>query len=141
MTTSAKKRTLQYNLANGILRNNADKVFQLIALRPNGVTTYQLRLHGIAHQTLTATLSNLHDLGLIKVIEVVQTNDSWYSKYQKVEDEIESLSIQRERLKEKMDRWIKCGLNEFGNYLSENMIAELNSLIDKNMMYLNTREQ
>ena len=125
MTTKAKTMQLLQNLSNGLIDNNMDRVFKIISQHEKGINTFDLRNLGFAHQTITATLSNLNDTGLVKIIGVININNNWYSTYQRVSDEVEIIAIQNERKKHKLEKWINAGLKDFKNNLTGDVIKEL----------------
>lgn len=89
----------------------------------------QLRL---AHQTLTGVLSNLADEGLIVEIGQVQIDGSTFTRWGYVNNETKRNIISHNRQIEKYHYWIKRGLSEFAEMMSESVKKELQEINDFN---------
>jgi hypothetical protein len=122
MSSQAKRETYTQQLESGAIRTKTVKVLyhlQRLETHPGLVTTDILReTLGYSHQTLTAILSQLQDLGMIKVIGTVRSQKGSYSSWKYVSDREEQKILERERKREKYDQWVKRGLDEFDELLS-----------------------
>ena len=131
MTISAKTQTLMRNLESGLIKNNTDKILKLIfQYNDVGINTDELRNHKFAHQTLTSALSNLLDVGLIKIVAIQKVRKNVYSVYKYVCDLDERKELVKQRNSDKLNRWFNKGLSEHKEFLSENLqnllLAEYN---------------
>ena len=121
-------------LNNGEIKSKTTRIIYEIhkhTFKGKGFTTIdELRKDlSMAHQTLTAIVSNLQDEGLIATYGEIQ-NESGGFFYQKIRyaghEDREYLI--RERRREKLSQWIKRGREEFNDLLPYSMIQELNNL-------------
>lgn len=127
----ASKQTWLANIANGKIKSNTEVVLATIIDQTDtgGVDLLKLRvLTGIQHQTLTACLSKLHDEGLIKIIDVVEFMDNYYSVYVFVADPVEQKQLAHDREKEKILNWLKQGIVKF----AESSTPEFKLMLMKN---------
>jgi len=119
MKNKARVQTWLNNVRNGNITGKTQRVLSCIVHRPHGIATDELRnVTEISHQTLTSILTNLHDAGLICVVDVVERCANVYSIYRFVEDEQTRSFIAREREREKMLLWIKRGRKDFDHMMS-----------------------
>jgi DNA-binding MarR family transcriptional regulator len=82
----------------------------------------------MAHQTLTAIVSNIQDEGLIVTFgEIENETGSVFQKirYARTEERDE---LVRQRRREKLSQWIKRGREEFNDLLPYSTLQELNNL-------------
>lgn len=82
----------------------------------------------VVHQSLTATLSNLQDVGLIKVIGQIECDGSHLSVFCFVQNEDERNCLMWERYNEKFNNWLKQGVTLFREQLPSKLLFELASL-------------
>lgn len=111
----AKVKTWLYNIENGSIKNNTEIILNCIKKETEygGIDTNSMREKlGIKHQTLTGRLSSIQDYGLIKVVDVIEHMNYWYSVYQFVEDEQERSYLMNQRQKEKVLNWLKQGIEK-----------------------------
>jgi uncharacterized protein (DUF849 family) len=120
-------------LNNGVIKSKTTQVIYQInkhTKEGRGWTTIEeLRMElDMAHQTLTAIVSNIQDEGLIDTFGEIQNVQG--VTFQKIRyashDERESLKRKREL--EKLAHWIKRGKEEFSHLLPASTLEELNNL-------------
>jgi predicted transcriptional regulator len=97
----------------------------MIQQRPFTNTDEVRSLLSISHQTATAILSNLLDLGIIKIAGETKINDNTYSRYLFVSEYQEQYNLSKQRKKEKFALWIKQGLNSYADLLNARLHFEL----------------
>lgn len=98
-------------IRTGFLKNHTHFILNHIYLN-GGVTLYEMRnTTKISHQTITAIISQLMDLGIVKIVGKSEIKDRHYSKFCVVTDvmEIEENAIDREN--DRVKYWIKNGLD------------------------------
>jgi transcription initiation factor IIE alpha subunit len=79
----------------------------------------------MAHQSLTACISNLLDCGVIEIRSQKEDEDSTYSKYWYVELVHEILNNQKKRLRAKFEQWVKRGMKDFIQFMDEPTMLKL----------------
>lgn len=129
MKSIAKGITLLKQVVEGKIKSNEAKVMQYL-LTKDGTNIYEMRnVLRIPHQTLTATISNLMDMGLLKFDGLISIDEETYSviKYCQNLDEINKVSQSRE--KEKFVKWLKAGVNIHAEKLDVFVKSELEILI------------
>ena len=120
-------------LNNGEIKSKTTRIIYEIhkhTFKGKGFTTIdELRKDlSMAHQTLTAIVSNIQDEGLIATYGEIQNESGGifqqirYARHEEREDLIQ------ERRREKLSQWIKRGREEFNDLLPYSMIQELNNL-------------
>jgi len=97
-------------IKSGFLKNTTHYILNYIYLN-NGVTLYEMRkTTKVAHQTITAIISQLMDLGIVDIVGKSEIDDKHYSKFSVVTDLAEISRNSREREDERIRYWIKNGL-------------------------------
>ena len=123
----SKASRLNYleQLYNGNLEQNAVAILDYI--KTNGpLSTLELRNELIyPHQTLTSRLTVLMDFGLINIVDTVtheiEGRKRSYSVYDFVYNEIEQVTLQDERKREKANQWLK-GYEKYREILKISLI-------------------
>ena len=122
---SARIQTYLNQLESGNIDNKQVEVLAHIKQNP-GIDTDQLRDQlRMAHQSLTACISNLLDVGIISVIGQTEEEESMYSKYLYIEDTATRIKLQNERHYKKFRQWVKRGLKDFVEFIDENTLNQL----------------
>ncbi len=132
-TKSASKSETWIKLLNeGILKSKTIVVLDYISKFPN-TNLYAMRngLPSMSHQTITSRISNLMDEGVIKITGDVEINDTPYSTYLFVADIEEQFWLKRQRAEEKYLGWVKQGLNDHIEFLSNSIKQELKAVTEK----------
>lgn len=120
--SSAKRETYIENLKKGIIKTKTLEVLNFIKDNPKCNTdTIRVGL-SMAHQTATAIISNLLDIGIIKIIGETKVKNSTYSNYLFVEDFSEHSRLEKARHLAKFQIWMEHGLANF----KEDMSSQLN---------------
>jgi DNA-binding MarR family transcriptional regulator len=120
-------------LNNGVIKSKTTRIIFEIhkaTYKGKGFTTIdELRKDlNMAHQTLTAIVSNIQDEGLIVTFgEVENETGSVFQKIRYARTE-EREELVRQRRIEKLSQWIKRGREEFNDLLPASMIRELTNL-------------
>ena len=120
-------------LNNGVIKSKTTRIIFEIhkaTYKGKGFTTIdELRKDlNMAHQTLTAIVSNIQDEGLIVTFgEVENETGSIFQKIRYARTE-EREELVRQRRIEKLSQWIKRGREEFNDLLPASMIRELTNL-------------
>jgi hypothetical protein len=137
MTSQAKRETYLKNLESGLIQSKTMKVLYFIKTYELSsiCNTYDMRNSlNMPHQTLTAIISNLLDLGSIKISEEIKKGNNTYSIYRFVPDIQDQIRISNERKKEKYNYWLKQGINEYSELMSGAIFNLINSQINYNQM-------
>jgi predicted transcriptional regulator len=122
---SAKLKTYLAQLDNGNIDNKHIEILSYIKQNPN-IDTDRLRDElKMAHQSLTACVSNLLDIGIIMIVGQTEKEETNYSKYLYVEDEPTIIKNQRERHYKKFQQWVKRGLKDFVEFIDEKTLNQL----------------
>lgn len=121
----AKRETYLENLKTGNIKSKTMRILYMIQQRPFTNTDEVRSLLSISHQTATAILSNLLDLGIIKIAGETKINDNTYSRYLFVSEYQEQYNLSKQRKKEKFALWIKQGLNSYADLLNARLHFEL----------------
>jgi DNA-binding MarR family transcriptional regulator len=120
-------------LNNGVIKSKTTRIIFEIhkaTYKGKGFTTIdELRKDlNMAHQTLTAIVSNIQDEGLIVTFgEFENETGSVFQKIRYARTE-EREELVRQRRIEKLSQWIKRGREEFNDLLPASMIRELTNL-------------
>jgi DNA-binding transcriptional ArsR family regulator len=110
----ANAKTWIAQLESGEIKSKKMKVLNYIRKNPTTnlkkpKTDIRTMCHKLdmVHQSLTSSLSNLEDVGLVKVIGDIQDGNKHYSIYEYVKDEKERLKLMEVRFKRKFQIWVK----------------------------------
>ncbi len=123
----AKIRTYLVQLQEGNIRGNQMEVLDFI-FRNNGTTVHEMRTAlAMAHQSLTPSISNLLDCGLIYEIGQVKIGDSFYSKFAFEPDSEKQDELATARKKEKFAQWVRMGIKEFDDLMNWGTLNQLKS--------------
>lgn len=121
----AKIQTFLIQLHAGNIKGNQMAVLEYI-WKNSGTTIHEMRTElFMPHQSLTPSVSNLMDAGIVKEIGQVKIKDSVYSQYQFVPDEVEQDLLAEARKKEKFAQWVKMGLKEYEDLMAIELLNEL----------------
>jgi len=120
-------------LNNGEIKSKTTRIIYEIhkhTFKGKGFTTIdELRKDlSMAHQTLTAIVSNIQDEGLIATYGEIQNESGGIFQHIRYAGHEEREYLIRERRIEKLSQWIKRGREEFNDLLPYSMIQELNNL-------------
>lgn len=113
-------------MGTGELENKSVRILDYIKAHPGtDIDTMRVQLD-MPHQTITALISNLMDVGLVKFQgERRKTNDNLYSILFFVESQFERDHLKQKRLKEKFNLWIDKGLSDYTSLMSSQLIMSL----------------
>lgn len=91
-------------------RSNGKKALYLAIKRNPGISTAQLQWSatGMGESTVTARISDLLDMGLIKIVGDFESKVSKHSTYLIVKDFDEQIALSKARTKEKAMRYVKA---------------------------------
>jgi DNA-binding transcriptional ArsR family regulator len=110
----ANAKTWIAQLESGEIKSKKMKVLNYIRKNPTTnlkkpKTDIRTMCHKLdmVHQSLTSSLSNLEDAGLVKVIGDIQDGNKHYSIYEYVKDEKERLKLMEVRFKRKFQIWVR----------------------------------
>lgn len=81
----------------------------------------------MAHQTATAIISNLLDIGIIKIVGETKVKNSTYSNYLFVEDFREQNKLEKARHLAKFKIWMEHGLANFKDDMTNTFLTYLTS--------------
>ena len=120
-------------LNNGEIKSKTTRIIYEIhkhTFKGKGFTTIdELRKDlSMAHQTLTAIVSNIQDEGLIATYGEIENESGCVFQKIRYAGHEEREYLIRERRREKLSQWIKRGREEFNDLLPYSMIQELNNL-------------
>ena len=131
--SQAKRETYLANLKNGSINNKTMRILYFIKQKPF-VNTDEIRsILEISHQSATAIISLLLDIGLIKIVGESKLNDNTYSKYLFVSDYQEQYNLSVLRHEEKYTIWLNQGIHKFKDLIPSDLYEVLlNNKIEKN---------
>jgi len=127
----AKTKTWIAQLQSGKIESNKIKVLQYIKRNPTtnikkpktDIRTMCQKL-GMVHQSLTSSLSNLEDMGLITVIGIIEDNSKYYSIFKYVDDEVEREKLMEARYKRKFQTWVKKA-DKYEGLIPKDLLREI----------------
>ena len=128
-----KVQTWLKQLNEGVIKSKTSRIIFEIhknTYKGKGFTTIEelRRELNMAHQTLTAIVSNIQDEGLIVTFgEVENEQGSIFQKIRYARPE-EREDLVRKRQLEKLSQWIKRGKEEFAHLLPPSTLFELENL-------------
>lgn len=126
----AKTKTWITQLENGDIDNKTILILKHIKENP-GIDTDQLRDQlKMAHQSLTACITNLLDCGVVEIKGENNNESATYSRYWYVELPNEIILNQKKRAREKFDKWVKRGLKDFAMYMDEETMNKLSVAVE-----------
>ena len=137
MTSQAKRETYLKNLESGMIETKTMRVLYYIrSFELSSIcNTYDMRDQlNMPHQTLTAIISNLLDLGSIRISEEIKKGKNTYSSYRFVPDIQDQIRIANERKKEKFEYWLKQGVNEYSELMSGILFNLISSQLNYNQI-------
>ena len=103
----AKIEALMQQVASGRIKSLQGRILSMIMVKAR--TLDELRAdYGFTHQTVSARLSELEDLGLITKARRVAGES--YSSYHFVEDMAEQVRLRRRKEAERRQRWVDLGV-------------------------------
>lgn len=116
----AKVETWLEQIRTGAIKSNLARVLKHIQdAGIHGTSIYDMReTLGMSHQSLTATISQLADEGLLFEAGQFQVKTSWYTIYVYVSNEDARKEIAQKRRHEKFMQWLERGLNEYNDLMN-----------------------
>jgi len=127
----AKTRTWIAQIESGKIESNKLKVLNYIKKNPTtnfkkpktDIRTMCNKL-GMVHQSLTSSLSNLEDMGLITVLGIIEDNSKYYSIFKYVDDEVEREKLMEARYKRKFQTWVKKA-DKYEGLIPKDLLREI----------------
>jgi len=135
--SDASPQTYINHLQNGNIKSATMKILKYIKDNPKCILSTIRTETGISHQTVTSSISNMMDLGLIKFVGKVENKKSVYSQLEYVSDLLEVYSLIEQRKNEKIYRWANYGMERFLSSLTPETqnclirLKNLNTISDK----------
>ena len=127
----AKTRTWIAQLHSGEIKSKKLKVLDYIRKNPTTnikkpKTDIRTMCHklGMVHQSLTSSLSNLEDCGLVKVIGIIDDDKKHYSIYEFVKNDKEREKLMEARFKRKFQTWVKKA-DTYEGLIPKNLLIEI----------------
>ena len=123
--SSAKRETYIENLRMGVIKSKTMEILNFVKDNPN-CNTDNIRVGlSMAHQTATAIISNLLDIGIIKIVGETKSKNSTYSNYLFVEDYREQDRLEKARHLAKFKIWLEHGIANFKEDMSSQFVFSL----------------
>jgi hypothetical protein len=123
--SSAKRETYMENLKMGVIKTKTMEILNFVKGNPN-CNTDDIRIRlSMAHQTATAIISNLLDIGIIKIVGETKVKNSTYSNYLFVEDYREQDRLEKARHLAKFKIWMEHGIANFKEDMSSQFVFSL----------------
>jgi predicted transcriptional regulator len=123
--SSAKRETYMENLKMGVIKSKTMEILNFVKNNPN-CNTDNIRVGlSMAHQTATAIISNLLDIGIIKIVGETKVKNSTYSNYLFVEDYREQDRLEKARHLAKFKIWMEHGLANFKEDMTSQFLMYL----------------
>jgi DNA-binding transcriptional ArsR family regulator len=134
----AKVETWLEQIRIGAVKSNITRVLKYVQDSGiAGTSIYEMRdALGMSHQTLTATISQIADEGLVFEAGQFQINSSWYTIYMYVANENARKEIAHKRKQEKFRQWIERGLSEYDDLMSVDTMKALKSEENMDLSYI-----
>lgn len=130
--STSKSENWIKQLNNGFIKSKTMIVLDYISKNPStNLHVIRNALILISHQTITSAISNLMDEGVVKITGEVEINDTPYSTCSFVADVEEQFWLKKQRAEEKYLGWVKQGLNDHIEFLSNTIKQELKSVTEK----------
>jgi transcription initiation factor IIE alpha subunit len=120
-TSQAKRETYVKQVESGNLNSQTIRVLHYVRYNPLCDTDELRTKLEMAHQSVTAVISNLLDLGLITIVGEISKRSQVYSVYRYVNEPHFQKQCATERKKEKFKTWIRQGKDTYGDLLSEEL--------------------
>jgi len=125
---SPKVKTWIHQMESGNTSNNLVVVLRYIRMHPH-TTIADIRKNCVmAHQTATSVLSQLMDHGLVIQTGEREMENVFYSTLKFVEEDANRYRVMQERMRDKYVQWIRRGLTEFAQYMTDEMKHHLEEL-------------
>lgn len=118
-----KIKALLKQIETGQITTDAGRILAHIKKYPYSTLPEIKRKLQLSHQTASARLSDLQDLGIVEENGTTKTGSYTYFKYQA--DFLKQEENARERKREKYTLWLKKGLNKFEEFINPNLKREL----------------
>lgn len=123
--SSAKRETYMENLKMGVIKSKTMQILNFVKDNPN-CNTDNIRVGlSMPHQTATAIISNLLDIGVIKIVGETKVKNNTYSNYLFVEDYREQNKLENERHLAKFKIWMEHGLANFRDDMTSQFLMYL----------------
>lgn len=127
--SQASIKSFLHQINSGKRDSHQMAIYKYIKRNPKS-TIAEMDFHtSISYSTLTARVSDLLDMGIIKIVGDLETKVGVYSKLQIVTDENEQNKLFKERKKSKRVKAIMHLLNNHENQLTEELKTELRKAI------------
>ena len=139
ITITAKRETYLHQLKNGNIHGTNMEILDLLSRDRRMTKDDIMERTGRKHQSITASLSNLQDLGLVYGVKLVKEKHRSLTVYAFTRDPQLQLDLSRKRHLEKFDQWLKRGQEEFAHFIPKQVqIALFGSMVTiKDDHYIN----
>jgi hypothetical protein len=132
----AKVKTWIANVENGNIKSKTEIVLNYIKMKTeSGFSSdvYHMRTNlMMAHQTLTGVMSLLADEGLIDDVGQIEFHGQHYSLWKYVTNEDKRKIIAHDRKVDKFNQWVKKGVEDYSDMISDNALRELHEINELN---------
>lgn len=132
----AKTKTWLAQIESGKLESNIVVVLNHIKNKSQmGIASdvYNMRNDlKMAHQSLTGILSIIADEGLITETGQIKVDGSVYTKWSFIDNETSRKILAHNRKIEKYEQWVKRGVEQFGDMMSDQVLNELQMIYEYN---------
>ena len=127
----ANAKTWIAQLLSGEIKSKKIKILEYIKKNPTTnikkpKTDIRTMCHklGMVHQSLTSSISNLEDCGLIKVIGEIEDGGKYYSIYEYVKNDKEREKLMEARYKRKFQIWVKKA-DKYEGLIPKDLLREI----------------
>jgi hypothetical protein len=124
-TSRAKRETYVQQVESGNLNTQTIRVLYQIRFNPYTDTDELRTKLQMAHQSLTAIISNLLDIGLIVIVGEISKRKQVYSQYRYLHEPHLQEQAAKERKSDKFKMWIRQGKETYKDLLSEGLLDAL----------------
>ncbi|MDY8137602.1 helix-turn-helix domain-containing protein [Aquimarina sp. 2201CG5-10] len=121
----ARIKTLLNQIQSGRLETDISRVLDHIKTHPFTTLPEIKKKLCLAHQTASARISDLLDLGLIEEKGEKKTSNGTYSYFKFQPDYQKQECNASKRKKEKYDYWVKKGLTQFKEFINPKLKKQL----------------
>jgi predicted transcriptional regulator len=105
----AKMHAFQDQLNSGKVLHNSMRVYKSLLENPQTIHSMRTKL-SMAHQSLTATLSNLEDMGMVYKDSTVKVDGKSFTVYKAETDFKNALKRAEAMEQHKLNEWIRRGI-------------------------------
>ena len=118
-------KALLDQVRSGKLQTDMARVLHHIKTKPYSTLSELERKLNMKHQTASARVSDLLDMGLIEEQGTKKSHHSFQTYFKYQPSSLKQIDNARKRKKAKYEHWLKKGLSQFEEYINPQLKQEL----------------